>query len=65
MALASYNDLVSEIQDWLNRDDVTAIKCDTFIKLVEQDFFRRLMQIIDREFPMLKTTNMSETRRRA
>lgn len=42
MALDSYNDLVTEVADWLNRDDVTSSKVDTFIKLVEQDFFRRL-----------------------
>lgn len=39
--LASYSDLLSEMDDWLNRSDLTA-KIPTFIRLFESEMNRRL-----------------------
>lgn len=65
---ADYRDRKSEMRRYAALDMVTVMKLkheygiDVF-NLQGQG--KRLLQIIDREFPMLKTTNMSETRRRA
>lgn len=42
MSLDTYTNLVAEVQDWLNRDDITESNVRTFVRLAEKDFLRRL-----------------------
>lgn len=47
MSISTYTDLVSNIADWLNRDDATDTRCQTFIQMAEQDIARRLRSRIN------------------
>jgi len=63
----AYRNRKSELRRYARLDPVTCMKIrheyGIDIYNLKPGEGRRLMQIIDREFPMLKTTNMRETRR--